>query len=142
MPTAGSPPGTAGRFDAEGLPVHRGRPDDVIVRGGENIAPAEIEGVLPAHPAMADAIAVLGIPDPEWGETVAVVVDRVAMRLGNRGRAANVGAGAVALDEDPTAIEFRSELLYSPTGKPPRRASRDQLRIGSVAPSLSSSVAQ
>ena len=50
-----------------------GRLDDVIVRGGENISPGEIEAVLMAHDGVAEA-AVIGIPDTEWGEAVAAVV--------------------------------------------------------------------
>ncbi len=46
-----------------------GRVADTIVSGGENVAPAEVEAVLVAHPAVAD-VAVLGRADPEWGETV------------------------------------------------------------------------
>jgi acyl-CoA synthetase (AMP-forming)/AMP-acid ligase II len=50
-----------------------GRADDVIVRGGENISPGEIEDVLLAHPAIAEAAAV-GIPSVEWGEAIGVVL--------------------------------------------------------------------
>ena len=50
-----------------------GRADDVIVRGGENISPGEIEDVLLSHPAIADAVAV-GVPSAEWGEAVGIAV--------------------------------------------------------------------
>ncbi len=63
----------AGWFDAHGFLYIEGRLDDVIVRGAENISPGEIEEVLMAHPAVAEA-AVIGIPDAEWGEAVAAVV--------------------------------------------------------------------
>ena len=63
----------AGWFDDEGFLYVDGRLDDVIVRGAENISPGEIEEVLMAHPAVAEA-AVIGIPDAEWGEAVAAVV--------------------------------------------------------------------
>jgi acyl-CoA synthetase (AMP-forming)/AMP-acid ligase II len=63
----------AGYLDAEGYLFLSGRADDVIVRGGENISPCEIEDVLVAHPAIADAAAV-GIPSDEWGEAVAVAI--------------------------------------------------------------------
>ena len=52
-----------GRLDAEGYLFIEGRADDTIIRGGENIAPAEIEDVLLAHPGISEA-AVLGVPDP------------------------------------------------------------------------------
>jgi acyl-CoA synthetase (AMP-forming)/AMP-acid ligase II len=123
----------AGWFDADGFLYVDGRLDDVIVRGGENISPGEIEGVLHAHPAVAD-VAVLGIPDTEWGETVAAVV------VLHSGSGSGSDAGSVseaALQEwvrerlrstkMPTVIEFRSELPYSPTGKLLRRVLRDEL---------------
>jgi O-succinylbenzoic acid--CoA ligase len=68
--------GDRGRLDADGYLYVDGRIKDTIVTGGENVAAAEVEEVLVAHPAVADA-AVVGRPDPEWGEAVTafVVVD-------------------------------------------------------------------
>jgi len=63
----------AGYLDEEGYLFLCGRADDVIVRGGENISPGEIEDLLLSHPAIADAAAV-GVPSAEWGEAVAVVI--------------------------------------------------------------------
>ncbi len=63
----------AGWLDAEGYLFLAGRADDVIVRGGENISPGEIEDVLLAHPAIAEAAAV-GIPSVEWGEAIGVAL--------------------------------------------------------------------
>lgn len=63
----------AGWIDAEGYLFLSGRADDVIVRGGENISPGEIEDVLLTHPAIADAAAV-GAPSIEWGETIAAAI--------------------------------------------------------------------
>ena len=60
-------------FDADGYLFLGGRDDDTIIRGGENIAPAEIEDALLAHPAVREA-AVVGVPDDEWGERIAAVV--------------------------------------------------------------------
>ena len=62
-----------GYLDEEGYLFVEGRLDDVIVRGGENMSPGEIEDVLREHPAVAD-VAVLGLPDNEWGEKVCAVV--------------------------------------------------------------------
>jgi O-succinylbenzoic acid--CoA ligase len=61
--------GDAGRLDAEGLLHVEGRLKELIVTGGENVAPAEVEAVLLAHPAVADA-GVTGRPDEDWGEAV------------------------------------------------------------------------
>ncbi len=63
----------AGYLDAEGFLFLAGRADDVIVRGGENISPGEIEDVLATHPAIADCAAV-GVPSTEWGEAVGIAI--------------------------------------------------------------------
>jgi O-succinylbenzoic acid--CoA ligase len=65
--------GDRGRLDADGYLWVDGRIKDTIVTGGENVAAAEVEEALVAHPAVADA-AVVGRPDPEWGETVTAFV--------------------------------------------------------------------
>ena len=65
--------GDRGRLDGDGRLVLEGRMKDVIVTGGENVAAAEVEEALVAHPAVADA-AVVGRPDPEWGEVVVAYV--------------------------------------------------------------------
>ena len=68
--------GDEGRIDDEGFLWVEGRRDDVIVTGGENVAPREVEEVLAQHPDLADA-AVIGRPDPDWqNAVVAVVVPR------------------------------------------------------------------
>jgi acyl-CoA synthetase (AMP-forming)/AMP-acid ligase II len=118
----------AGWFDAEGFLFVDGRLDDVIVRGGENISPGEIEDALHSHPAVAD-VAVLGIPDTEWGETVAAVV---VLRSGDSGEVSVAALQSWVQErlrstKTPTVIEFRSELPYSQTGKLLRRVLRDEL---------------
>lgn len=65
--------GDNGYLDEEGLLFIEGRKKDLIIRGGENIAPIEIENVLMSHPAVAEA-GVFGIPDQKWGEIVAAAV--------------------------------------------------------------------
>ena len=89
-------------MDDDGYLFVEGRLDDVIVRGGENISPGEIEDVLRSHPQVAD-VAVLGLPDDQWGE-------QVVAAGGRRGRAAagggtgGLGEGAAALDQDPASL--------------------------------------
>jgi acyl-CoA synthetase (AMP-forming)/AMP-acid ligase II len=63
----------AGYLDDEGYLFLSGRADDVIIRGGENISPGEIEDVLLSHPGISDCAAV-GMPSTEWGEAVAVAI--------------------------------------------------------------------
>jgi O-succinylbenzoic acid--CoA ligase len=65
--------GDLGSFDERGRLEITGRKGETIVSGGENVSPSEVEDVLLAHPAVADA-AVFGRPDPEWGEAVVAVV--------------------------------------------------------------------
>ncbi len=67
--------GDAGWMDADGYLFLHDRIKDMIVSGGENIYPAEVENALLAHPAVADA-AVIGVPDDRWGETVKAIVVR------------------------------------------------------------------
>jgi len=79
--------GDRGHIDADGYVFVEGRGDDTIIRGGENLAPAEIEDVLLRHPAVAGA-AVVGLPDEEWGEQVAAMVVRSAWRVDRPRRSA------------------------------------------------------
>jgi len=69
------PTSDMGWIDEDGYIFLAGRKDDMIIRGGENIAPAEVEAVLYSHPAV-DEVAVIGLPDVEWGQRVAAVVAR------------------------------------------------------------------
>ncbi|UTP36742.1 AMP-binding enzyme [Streptomyces rapamycinicus] len=62
-----------GYLDEDGYLFIAGRADDTIIRGAENIAPAEIEDVLMRHPAVLD-VAVVGVPDEEWGQRIEAVV--------------------------------------------------------------------
>jgi O-succinylbenzoic acid--CoA ligase len=65
--------GDRGRLDADGLLHLEGRIKDLIVTGGEKVVPTRVEGVLAAHPAVADA-GVIGVADPDWGEAVTAFV--------------------------------------------------------------------
>lgn len=67
------PTGDLGYFDEEGFLYVVGRSDDMIITGGENVHPAEVEAVLEEHPAVAEAC-VVGLPDSRWGETVVACV--------------------------------------------------------------------
>ena len=116
----------AGWFDEHGFLYVDGRLDDVIVRGAENISPGEIEEVLMAHAAVAEA-AVIGVPDAEWGEAVAAVV---VLHPGGDVTEADLQAWVkerLRSTKMPYVIAFRDELPYSPTGKLLRRVLRDEL---------------
>jgi acyl-CoA synthetase (AMP-forming)/AMP-acid ligase II len=110
----------AGYLDEHGFLYLSGRADDVIIRGGENISPAEIEDVLMAHEAVADAAAV-GIPSEEWGETVAAAV---VLKPGTEVTASELQhlvKGALRSSRVPEKIRFEAELPYNETGKLLRR---------------------
>ncbi|MEU6260480.1 class I adenylate-forming enzyme family protein [Streptomyces sp. NPDC047043] len=107
-------------FDEDGYLFIAGRADDTIIRGGENIAPAEVEDVLLRHPAVREA-AVVGVPDEEWGERIAAfvvthegsAVDAESLRAWVRNRLRG--------SKTPDVVVFREELPYTPTGKLLRR---------------------
>ncbi len=122
----------AGWFDAEGFLYVDGRLDDVIVRGSENLSPGEIEDVLMAHPAVAEA-AVIGIPDAEWGEAVAAVVVLHPGAAADEDELQTWVRQRLRSTKMPAVIEFRPELPYSPTGKLLRRVLRDELSAGGPA---------
>ncbi len=121
----------AGWFDADGFLYVDGRLDDVIVRGAENISPGEVEEVLHAHAAVAEA-AVIGIPDPEWGEAVAaVVVLRPGVAPVSEEELQAWVRERLRSTKTPTVVDFRPELPYSATGKLLRRVLRDELSANS-----------
>lgn len=112
--------GDLGRFDDRSRLEIVGRQADTIVTGGENIAPAEIEAVLLAHPAVADA-AVHPRPDPEWGEAV---VARIVLRDGASVRPEELRshcAARLAAFKVPKAVEFADQLPRTASGKLIRR---------------------
>ncbi len=119
----------AGHLDVDGYLYVHGRLDDVIVRGGENLSPGEIEGVLVEHPAVAEA-AVVGVPDTEWGEKVVaavvledgVTVDEDELREFVRARLRST--------KTPERIDIRAELPFNETGKLLRRVLRNELADG------------
>jgi acyl-CoA synthetase (AMP-forming)/AMP-acid ligase II len=109
-----------GRFDGDGYLFISGRTDDTIIRGGENIAPAEIEDVLVLHPAIKE-VAVLGVPDDDWGaRIVAVVVAEPGARL-DGDEIKDYARAHLRGSRTPDDVVFRTELPHTPTGKLLRR---------------------
>jgi long-chain acyl-CoA synthetase len=124
--------GDGGYRDEDGYLFLTDRIKDMIVSGGENIYPVEVEEVLAQHPGVGD-VAVIGVPDERWGEMVMALV---------------VLAPGVVLDGDelvafarerlagyklPRAVEFVAELPRSPAGKVLKRELR--VRYGATEPS-------
>jgi o-succinylbenzoate---CoA ligase len=115
--------GDLGAFDARGRLVITGRKADTIVSGGENVAPAEVEAALLAHPAVADA-AVHGRPDPEWGEAVVATVvlrDGLAVDVSELQQHC---AARLARFKVPKRVEFADSLPRTESGKLLRRELR------------------
>lgn len=115
----------AGWMDEEGYLFVEGRLDDVIVRGGENISPGEIEDVLRRHPGVLD-VAVLGLPDDQWGEKVAAVIVSKGAAPSTEELGAWVKA-SLRSTKTPETWEFRGELPYNDTGKLLRRVLKQEL---------------
>jgi acyl-CoA synthetase (AMP-forming)/AMP-acid ligase II len=115
-----------GYLDDEGYLFLEGRQDDVIVRGGENMSPGEIEDVLLQHEAVRD-VAVVGVPDEQWGEAVAAAV---VLHEGTAASAEELQAFVterLRSSRSPSTIVFREELPYNETGKLLRRLVREDL---------------
>jgi long-chain acyl-CoA synthetase len=108
--------GDAGYLDADGYLYLFDRVKDMIVSGGENIYPAEVENALMAHPGVAD-VAVIGVPDDRWGETPKALVVRAA---GDETTAVELLAFArerLAGFKCPTSVDWIDELPRNPSGK-------------------------
>jgi O-succinylbenzoic acid--CoA ligase len=108
--------GDLGHIDEEGFLYVTGRRSEMIVTGGENVMPAEVESVILAHPAVAD-VAVFGRPDPEWQEAVcAMVVLTDGADAGER-ELREHSAASLAPFKVPKRFEFVTELPRSASGK-------------------------
>jgi fatty-acyl-CoA synthase len=120
--------GDVGRFDDEGYLYIVDRKKDMIVTGGFNVFPREIEDVISAHPAVA-MVAVVGVPDEKWGEAVKAVV---VVKPGHEADDALVSELQAAVKEAkgsvqaPKSIDFTDQLPLSPLGKPDKKALRKQ----------------
>jgi acyl-CoA synthetase (AMP-forming)/AMP-acid ligase II len=108
--------GDLGWVDHEGYVFFAGRKDDMIIRGGENIAPAEIEAVLMSHPEV-DETAVIGIPSEEWGQTVKAFVVRRAGANVSEADLSDYCRSRLASFKRPEKIEFIDALPKNPLGK-------------------------
>ncbi|HEX8929484.1 MAG TPA: fatty acid--CoA ligase, partial [Actinomycetota bacterium] len=121
--------GDAGVLDAEGYLFIRDRVKDLIVSGGENVYPREVEDVLAEHPAVQE-VAVIGVPDRRWGETVKAVV---APRQGTEPTAEELLAfcrtrlGGFKL---PRSVDFVEALPRNATGKVLKRQLRERYWAG------------
>jgi long-chain acyl-CoA synthetase len=119
--------GDVGYLNEDGFLFLCDRKSDMIIAGGVNISPAEIEGEILAHPAVGD-VAVFGIPDDDMGEQIKAVVEPAAGHEPGDELAASIMehlAGRLAKFKWPRSIDFADELPREPTGKLLKRQLRD-----------------
>jgi fatty-acyl-CoA synthase len=118
--------GDVGHFDDQARLFIDGRDDDMIVSGGENVYPAEVEAVLHEHPGVAD-VAVVGVPDERWGEVgvAFVVADGVSCD-----ELLEWCAGRLARFKVPKSVRFIGEIPRNGMGK----VQKQELRETEVAP--------
>lgn len=119
-----------GWVDAEGYLFVEGRADDTIIRGGENIAPAEIEDVLLSHDGIVDAV-VVGLPDDQWGQRLVAVVVHGDGEWPSADELKDLVRSRLRSSKTPGTIEFWPELPRTDTGKVLRRSVVAQLTAAS-----------
>src|SRR5439155_5664398 len=121
--------GDAGYLDEDGYLYIHDRVKDMIISGGENIYPAEVESAICDHPDVAEA-AVIGIPDDKWGEAVKAVV---VMKPGKQATATdiiNFTRERIAGFKTPKSVGFLEALRRNPSGKIWRRMPREPYWAG------------
>ena len=119
--------GDVGHLDADGYLFLHDRKADMIITGGVNVYPAEIEGELAGHPKVAD-VAVFGIPHPEWGEEIKAVVqpaDGVTPGPELTDELLDYARGRLARFKLPRTVDYVTELPRDPNGKLYKRRLRD-----------------
>jgi long-chain acyl-CoA synthetase len=117
--------GDLARQDADGFYWFAGRSKEIIIRGGSNVSPQEVEEALYQHPAVREA-AVVGKPDERWGE---VIVAFIALKDGaslTKDELIAFAAGRIAAYKVPETIVFEPALPKGPTGKVARRPLRER----------------
>ncbi len=121
--------GDLGWMDEDGYIFLAGRADDMIIRGGENISPEEVEEALHSHPKIEEA-AVIGVPDPEWGQQPMAIV---ALKKGETATAEEIMEhcrSRLASFKRPRSVIFVESLPRNPMGKVPRKLLREQYSKG------------
>ena len=108
--------GDAGYLDADGYLYIHDRVKDMIISGGENIYPAEVENALMSHPAIVD-VAVIGVPSERWGETPKAIVVKAAGVDVTEQEIIAYAKENLAGYKCPTSVEFTDALPRNPSGK-------------------------
>jgi acyl-CoA synthetase (AMP-forming)/AMP-acid ligase II len=124
--------GDIGSMDERGFLTIRGRIKDMIIRGGINIYPAEIEGVLEDHPAVEYA-AVIGVPDEKWGEQIAAVLKlRAGFDRPTLAELTSFLRQEIAPHKTPVFWTFTDQFPMTPSGKLQKFVLREQAAAGTL----------
>ena len=121
--------GDAGYLDDDGYLYIHDRVKDMIVSGGENVYPAEVENVLMAHPAIAD-VAVIGVPHEKWGETAKAVIVRAPGTTASDTEIIAYAKERLATFKCPTSIDWVDALPRNPSGKVLKKDLREPYWVG------------
>jgi long-chain acyl-CoA synthetase len=116
--------GDAGYLDGEGYVFLTDRVKDMIITGGENVYPAEVENALAGHPAIAD-VAVIGVPDDRWGEAVKALVVPRPDRSPSPDEIIAYARERLAHFKCPSSVDFADTLPRNPSGKLLKRELRE-----------------
>ena len=108
--------GDAGYMDADGYVYVHDRVKDMIVSGGENVYPAEVESAIFGHDSVSD-VAVIGIPDDKWGEAVKAIVVLKNGKTSSEEEIISFAKERIAGFKSPKSVDFISELPRNPSGK-------------------------
>ena len=127
--------GDLGEIDIDGRLVVKGRADDVIVSGGENVVASEVAAVLGGHPLVGEAI-VTGVPDEQWGQRVVAVLVARGERAPSLSELREFCAGRLPQAATPRGLVVVDELPRLLSGKPDRLA---VLRLAQATPAISQS---
>jgi acyl-CoA synthetase (AMP-forming)/AMP-acid ligase II len=114
-----------GWIDEDGYVFLAGRRDDMIIRGGENVAPAEVEAVLQTHPDVEEVV-VIGLPDTEWGQRIAAIVVRSADATADADELIEYCRSRLSSFKKPEVVHFVSAFPRNHLGKVLRRELREQ----------------
>jgi acyl-CoA synthetase (AMP-forming)/AMP-acid ligase II len=112
--------GDAATWDEEGFCYIVDRIKSMIICGGENIFPSEVERCLGDHPEIAEVV-VLGVPDPHWGEVVKAAIVRAPGSALTEEQVASYVSERLASYKKPRLVQFLDELPMTPTGKVNRK---------------------
>jgi fatty-acyl-CoA synthase len=119
--------GDIGQYDEDGIISIVDRVKDLVISGGENVYPAEVESVLFGHPAIAE-VAVIGLPDEKWGEAVTAVVATKPGQTVTLEQLREFATTRLARFKLPTRLHLVDALPRNPTGKVLKFQLRDELR--------------